>query len=583
MATLRRRPFALSSDDIRANMGWLSYSSLSLVSKHLVVLRLVRMATRIPKECLSRILLDARQDVVGLKRCYRGEWIGLSHVCRYWRSVALATPDLWSYITLPGDQLVDIDFLKTCLARSKGRLVDIDVSGQDIPDDVQAALMEIITLSAERIRAFRLLTLAMFAAHPLDCRMPNLVKLSFTRRWRVDLPEFEPTVDQFPRLKDLQLRGDMCPWQWHLSTFTSLTHLQFDGCCRQTYTKETFLDILDTCPRLQSLTLKNSLPLGLGLIVEDAPHRVVSLPALHSLTIWDRSVNIAPSIVHIDWPSTCIVKVIICYSSAFEVDEYDEVDLAPTLISHVLRRWEGGGFHSIGCVFLDIAESEVMEGDYEEDSDSERQGGWSLSVGAKQPHSQRSASSHSLTINLVPDVEVPDNGPPDCVACNTLLLHVLSTISSCGPICLHISVSRMEDREFFALGLKWDDVLQRFPQIERLEVQGNCIDLLLDDLGVIPGADPNCPDLKRVVVHFPSTSDRRMIRALKTCVSLREAVGKRFQTVVLVAPRMIRNRRVVTPEEFFSKQYVAWIGSFVDNVHCVHQNSIREIASCVEN
>lgn len=53
-----------------------------------------------------------------------GGWIGVSHVCRRWRAVALEYPTLWSFIKLrPGKCQWPMEMLK----RSKGRKIKISI------------------------------------------------------------------------------------------------------------------------------------------------------------------------------------------------------------------------------------------------------------------------------------------------------------------------------------------------------------------------------------------------------------------------------------------------------------------------
>ena len=108
---------------------------------------------RLPPEILSKIFLIAQAEDVELCRRsgaipmgspgatpfdYSIQWVELTHVCHYWREVALNCPSLWTNISttaLVPDEIgddeylytLDHSFVKACLERSQPLLLTIQV------------------------------------------------------------------------------------------------------------------------------------------------------------------------------------------------------------------------------------------------------------------------------------------------------------------------------------------------------------------------------------------------------------------------------------------------------------------------
>ncbi|KAF9480798.1 hypothetical protein BDN70DRAFT_804624, partial [Pholiota conissans] len=84
--------------------------------------------SRLPPEVLSHIFMIVRvdaEDSEPTKQLFA--WIKLTHVSRYWRNVAIASPNLWAYIDNP--MLDNSPWLEECLRRSKDANLTIHTTG----------------------------------------------------------------------------------------------------------------------------------------------------------------------------------------------------------------------------------------------------------------------------------------------------------------------------------------------------------------------------------------------------------------------------------------------------------------------
>ena len=121
--------------------------------------------SKLPAELVVEIFLYYHYDALqrhkehdSYSRADRQErhqwWLTLTSICRYWRNIALQTPLLWS--TLDPPICLEPYALKTFLARSAGRLLDIFLVQTKPNEQIDNALDEIFRIS-DRIRALRLL------------------------------------------------------------------------------------------------------------------------------------------------------------------------------------------------------------------------------------------------------------------------------------------------------------------------------------------------------------------------------------------------------------------------------------------
>ncbi|TFK48200.1 hypothetical protein OE88DRAFT_556201 [Heliocybe sulcata] len=189
------------------------------------------MADLLPVELVSKIFLlslDSERSVTSGTPA--APW-NAAQVCQYWRSVALAMPELWTSLSLdvePGCHGYP-KLIAASLARAQGRDLSVTLSFSD-GCDTAACLVSLHAYSAN------LKQLRIFASD--DCiHLLSLEGLCALQ-----------TLDLTLRCTDTIWRGLLLN-PWHSITLPTLEHLRvrYDGCCRL------FHSI--TLPKLQSLNI----------------------------------------------------------------------------------------------------------------------------------------------------------------------------------------------------------------------------------------------------------------------------------------------------------------------------------------
>ncbi|OCH91728.1 hypothetical protein OBBRIDRAFT_803062 [Obba rivulosa] len=528
------------------------------------------MATTISPESLKRIFFFTYAP------WHHQTQVRTSHVCRYWREVALAYSDLWCTVTFSGHFPSNITLLHACSERARPKLVEVRVTGCRIPHAKFINILEAFMSNAERIQSIQLFEMGANDIQRLDFRMPNLELMHMDRNSDTDEPQLKPIVCQFPRLNHLRLAGTFCPWDWSLSNFASLTQLYMVDCWSKNRPLLTsLLSMLGACPLLKRLDVIRCLPNGLETSMgEDTAIQTISLPALSILEIDDYAVNTSNFLIHVDVPVSCAIGLTFYYGSAIETREHDKPEAACAAVSWAVSQ-QGDSLRDIKCLRMRISCEPEADSDAEEDRHRRgAEGGWDIELTCIRSCQQGTESKY-LEVRLIPDVRNVETGKPHWEACSILLAQSTVALSSGSfvPTCLHIDGTEAPEDKIFELGLKWDQILQHFPAVERIEVEGSCLDLLLDDLGVIPGVEPNCPALKHVTIHFTGKDGRRD-RAVRTCIGLRAAAGKRFATLTFTTPAPIsatRNQIHPDPEKAFNGEYLAYVRGLVDDVRCIYR------------
>ncbi|KAI0321082.1 hypothetical protein OF83DRAFT_1168769 [Amylostereum chailletii] len=230
-------------------------------------------------------------------------WITVSHVCRFWRQVALNHPGLWERIAFdlgPSWTLRMLDRAKAYPIIFK-RTVDFRTSSstdqslithhmyhiKELNFHAPPHIMDPIILSLKS-PAPALQTLSLVATYPLVRRVretsPPSLPSSFLSR-------------NAPQLRRITLHGCFFPWQAVPTNGCQITSLDltFPGrdatglveheaaACPtpDTHTLDRVLDSLDRMPLLESLALHDCLPVQVGTVGNRLP--IVSLPRLVKL------------------------------------------------------------------------------------------------------------------------------------------------------------------------------------------------------------------------------------------------------------------------------------------------------------
>ncbi|KDQ12975.1 hypothetical protein BOTBODRAFT_406919 [Botryobasidium botryosum FD-172 SS1] len=209
----------------------------------------------------------------------------VSHVCRLWREISIASPALWTLFhpLLPHDvssrgkeSLLDFVVCPDKIwADSKYEPADISAFGHKL---ARARSLQLILSTTTRARAQNDLKL-------MSCPAPHLTTLSICdtpgREEPISLPD-QLFAGHHPRLSEISIRWCAIPWtMWSTSLLSDLRVLEITGfTSRHQFAMPIFMSVLRACPQLQILHLDNLWPL-----VVSGPHQPVepvALPALRS-------------------------------------------------------------------------------------------------------------------------------------------------------------------------------------------------------------------------------------------------------------------------------------------------------------
>ncbi|EED80314.1 predicted protein [Postia placenta Mad-698-R] len=180
--------------------------------------------------------------------------IGLTHVCHHWRELALTSPLLWTAICLEDR----VEFVDACLRRSAVAPLTI-VSRCYIEDEL--ALMKFIAPHIGRIRALDLRSLSTSAAEALmrqsrgsKASMESVTLHVHPGCRSLTTPTFVLARNSTRQLRSLSLGGIAIAAP--SSPLTALTRLDLtDTFLASTATIDDILDLLENCPRLETLSI----------------------------------------------------------------------------------------------------------------------------------------------------------------------------------------------------------------------------------------------------------------------------------------------------------------------------------------
>ncbi|RDX50972.1 hypothetical protein OH76DRAFT_1471309 [Lentinus brumalis] len=237
-------------------------------------------------------------------------WIKISHVCRDWRTTALATPRLWSYI-----MITDNFPVKQFLARSKQAPLSVLAKfGPRFQDLFARVLLEFTRLQILRIICppWSIATVCenISGVAPLL----ETIDIHGTNSYGYDahpsafLPHFLP--NRLPRLRTLHVSNIRFAWDNPIFTAT-LTKLVISGLG---YTSSrhhlgSFDIFLDALERMSSLQILN---LYQGVIPSPPSHfrRKVALPSLASLKLVVAADNSYRLLEHVMLPTATRYQII---------------------------------------------------------------------------------------------------------------------------------------------------------------------------------------------------------------------------------------------------------------------------------
>ena len=199
---------------------------------------------RFPPEMLVAIFVHlSKPDLWGLKpSSFILDLVSVTHVCKFWRQVAIDTPDLWSEIHMTNLEAVD-----TFLERSRTTPLNVDLNSayEDVLRSVGSHTHRLrhLSLSASRSRGYD-----PFAT--LTNPAPLLERLVISC-----LADLQPRVlfdDQVPRLRELKIFASSLWLKTRFANLTSL-HLTLYDSTRTHSQFLPFLDMLRRCPTLEEM------------------------------------------------------------------------------------------------------------------------------------------------------------------------------------------------------------------------------------------------------------------------------------------------------------------------------------------
>lgn len=292
---------------------------------------------RIPNEIIMEIFkafcgsLDPEYDSGSL------DALPLCAVSRRWREVALAVPQLWSYVSIQTQ--ADIEWMKFAKTRSRDHPITLWVQ---IPEeDACAAMLLELENSRTLIRDLKIdlatdddtaweagPKLAEMTMNFLNAGMPALVALAVgIPDWPdSELPDplLELDAHQFPQLRVLKtIRLQLA---WVPETFVGLRELDVgDMRGAEHRPLSEFLDVLEAAQQLEDLSLNHAMPFRdhPELAEQRKLGRSVAMPNLRKLTIYDYEEVILVFLQHVRLPAGV--------RAYFEVDESEwQWDRQPT-------------------------------------------------------------------------------------------------------------------------------------------------------------------------------------------------------------------------------------------------------------
>lgn len=277
---------------------------------------------RLPPEILSTIfkcIAAASQQWIASYN-YRTRWINVTHVCSYWRRVALEDPSLWTNIPFSHPR-----WAKEMLERSKGAsltiVADLYAKNSSHMELVRSALTRISRiqkLSLTQNSNENLLETTLWGLVEPAPRLESL-KVSFNDINSVHRLPLRIFSGEAPRLRELDLRD--CALTWDAPFLRGLTSLKMSSIpLKARPSMSHILAALRNMPNLSTLVLRNILPessldAATGKL---SPGLVARLPQLTHLCIESDVPEGAFLLDHLIYPLTVSITLVgtIKYESA---------------------------------------------------------------------------------------------------------------------------------------------------------------------------------------------------------------------------------------------------------------------------
>ncbi|KAK7690990.1 hypothetical protein QCA50_006093 [Cerrena zonata] len=266
----------------------------------------------------------------------------ITHVCQYWRNVAVHAPTLWTHVTLN-------DSLDTMLNRSQRLPIslywNIQHDGSSYSQEEQLQIRDRLRPHLHRVQLLQITSEDDLHVSPqflLSCHLPSIQDITLTtmndHRLLIARELFrvwmKPDYDGLRRLSVAHvylpcIRAAIRPSLRHLSIFIPVENVDVTM----------FLSIIEATPLLESLSLVTSGSLPRHLVQElQEPQKIITLLYLRSLQINTYRLTLIDIIRHLSYPSTTSVSLDLGSLEDLEIDPDTLADYLASSLPKDLRR-----------------------------------------------------------------------------------------------------------------------------------------------------------------------------------------------------------------------------------------------------
>ena len=288
------------------------------ISKHeksVITLKTLRNTfspiSKLPTEILCQIFYFFQES-----RHFVLNWIQVTYVCRQWRAVALNSPNLWTNLPLGYGHWTSV-MLERSKRTSLTIKVDFSNRASNTINHLESAFhhvdrFKVLSLEHADPSLLRDLVLKLPKSAP---RLNSLVISVYHSQFSETFPErdFASTCDlpeamlcETENLHYVELKGCNPSWDSHL--LSSLLHLKIEWVSKAARpTTKQFLEMLKRMPNLESLELRDAIPIESSHSVQE----IIHLCRLHSLSLSSLSTEISNILRHITFPPTTRVKIVV--------------------------------------------------------------------------------------------------------------------------------------------------------------------------------------------------------------------------------------------------------------------------------
>ncbi|KAF4607496.1 hypothetical protein EYR38_001568 [Pleurotus pulmonarius] len=251
----------------------------------------------LPSGILAKIFLDAKDGVLGYGAPKEAGRLNVAGVCRDWRNIALASPQLWSSINLSRSDCA-LELLKRSKSaplriHCKSTPLTITAANKDIVKSIMAEVDRIQEIDVRATAGSDILWLMSStrgASAPLleQLRLENL-------RWSTTSLPLHVIPQEFPSLRHLQLTNiDISK----LPRMPQLTHLEILLRDQSVILFSSLLSSLRRSPTLEEIQISGMVKNDLA----DSPSRI-KLPRLTCLSITSVDLEAAAIFAYLEYPA----------------------------------------------------------------------------------------------------------------------------------------------------------------------------------------------------------------------------------------------------------------------------------------